>query len=262
MSANDRSIPLPQFSDQEEDYLMWKGKMRRFAMAKGIWIARLGGKPIPAHFKAMLRSMKYCTVTKQRGLILKPTGRWDGKDRTYLFEISGKSDSTYASCPSSRRSVSGWAAYLNGAAYTRKSKMQASVTLSVTEAEAVAAASCVADMIYGKEFLESIGLKVKLPMVLEMDNRGAVDLFNGWSVSGNTRHISTRICFIRELKEAGTLSIRWCPGAGNAADLFTKNLDRETFEKHAGEFITMEVVSKQDSATGDTATEPGGVLES
>jgi hypothetical protein len=140
--------------------------------------------------------------------------------------------------------------------------MQPFVTLSVTEAEAVAAASCVMDMIYGKEFLESLGLRVKLPMVLEMDNKGAVDLFNGWSVSGNTRHISTRICFIRELKEAGTLSVKWCPGASNAADLFTKNLDRETFERHAREFIDMDAEVEGCSDTGGAAPEPGGVLES
>jgi hypothetical protein len=129
------------------------------------------------------------------------------------------------------------------------------------EAEAMAAASCVMDMLYGKEFLESLGLQVKLPMVLEMDNKGAVDLFNGWSVSGNTRHISTRICFIRELKEAGTLNIKWCPGASNAADLFTKNLDRETFEKHAREFIDMDAETEGCSDTGGTAPEHGGVLE-
>ena len=98
-------------------------------------------------------------------------------------------------------------------------------------------------------------------MLLEMDNKGAVDLFNGWSVSGNTRHISTRICFIRELKEAGTLEVKWCPGASNAADLFTKNLERETFEKHAREFIDMDDASIGDSDTARAATEPGGGLE-
>ena len=224
-------------------------------------LSRFGGKPIPAHYKAMMRCMKYCTTTKRRGLKLQPYGKWDGKDRNYKFEIMGKSDSTYASCQESRRSVSGWAAYLNGAAYTRKSKMQPSVTMSVTEAEAVAAASCVMDMIYGKEFLESLGLQIKLPMVLKMDNKGAVDLFNGWSVSGNTRHISTRICFIRELKEAGILSIVWCPGAENAADLFTKNLDREAFEKHAREFIDIDAEIDLCSDAGGTAPEHGGVLE-
>ena len=39
MSAGDKSIPLPIFSGKEDDYLMWKGKMKGFAMAKGIWTA-------------------------------------------------------------------------------------------------------------------------------------------------------------------------------------------------------------------------------
>jgi tRNA U34 5-carboxymethylaminomethyl modifying GTPase MnmE/TrmE len=47
MSANDRSIPLPQFSGQEEDYLMWKGKMRGFAMAKDIWVAITDAGKLP-----------------------------------------------------------------------------------------------------------------------------------------------------------------------------------------------------------------------
>jgi hypothetical protein len=33
--------------------------------------------------------------------------------------------------------------------------------------------------------LESIGLKVELPMILEMDNKGAVDLVNTFSVGGH-----------------------------------------------------------------------------
>ena len=44
-------------------------------------------------------------------------------------------------------------------------------------------------MIYQKNTLESIGLRVELPMVLEMDNRGAIDLINSFSVGGRTRHI-------------------------------------------------------------------------
>jgi hypothetical protein len=40
-----------------------------------------------------------------------------------------------------------------------------------------------------KNFLESLGLKVKLPMVVEMDNQGAVYLANSWSVKSRTSHI-------------------------------------------------------------------------
>jgi hypothetical protein len=76
-----------------------------------------------------------------------------------------------------RRSVSGYATYLNGVAYTRKSKMQKFVTTSVTKAEGASASDCAKDMLYGMRFLESLNLKVKKPMHLFMDNRGAVDLF-------------------------------------------------------------------------------------
>jgi hypothetical protein len=56
--------------------------------------------------------------------------------------------------------------------------MQEAVTLSVTEAELVAATHCYQEMLYVKTVLESIKISVKLPMVLQMDNKGAKDLIN------------------------------------------------------------------------------------
>jgi hypothetical protein len=87
--------------------------------------------------------------------------------------------------------------------------MQKFVTLSTTEAECVATTECVQDMLFGKRFLEAMELKVKLPMTLYMDNRGGVDVLNSWSIAGNTRAISVRLAYLRELKEAGTLEIKW-----------------------------------------------------
>jgi hypothetical protein len=195
-------------------------------------VCRFGANPTRRHLKAMHRIMKYCVQTRDRGLLINPHGRWDGS-KDFLFEITGYSDSTYASCKDTFRSVSGWSAHLNGAPYVRKSKTQRFVTLSVTEAECVAAAACVQDMLYGKRFLESIELQVKLPMTLYMDNKGGVDVFNNWSTAGHTRAVSVRFAFIRELKEQGILQIKWIKGGNNPADMFTKNLDRKTFEKHA-----------------------------
>ncbi len=57
-------------------------------------------------------------------------------------------------------------------------------------------------MLYMKNVLESLGLKVKLPMVLEMNNQGAVYLANNLSFGGRTRHIDVPSVFLRELKEA------------------------------------------------------------
>ena len=52
------------------------------------------------------------------------------------------------------------------------------------------------------------GLKVKLPMVLYMDNKGGVNIFNNWSIAGNTRTVAVWFAYVRELKEAGILEIK------------------------------------------------------
>jgi hypothetical protein len=80
------------------------------------------------------------------------------------FEITGLSDSDYAKDMQTRKSVSGYATFLNEALVTEKSKMQECVTLLVTEAESVAATNFIEDMLYIRNILESMGLKIKLPM--------------------------------------------------------------------------------------------------
>ena len=67
----------------------------------------------------MLKVMKYCVSTDKFGLTLKPNN--------------------YTKDCESRRSVTGYCVFVNNAPVGMKSKMQEAVTLSVTEAELVAA---------------------------------------------------------------------------------------------------------------------------
>ena len=57
-----------------------------------------------------------------------------------------------------------------------------SVTLSVTEAELFAECEYAQDMIQINQNVMSLGLKVKTPIKLYMDNHGVVDLVNMLSV--------------------------------------------------------------------------------
>ena len=70
-----------------------------------------------------------------------------------------------------------------------------------------------------------------------MDNRGAIDLVNNWSVGGRTRHVEVKQYFLRDLKEQGLLKVEWIPTAENESDLFTKNLGGPEFNKHAKAFV-------------------------
>eukprot|EP01082_Thalassiosira_pseudonana_P005580 g5185.t1 g5185 contig19:116136-117317(-) len=123
----------------------------------------------------------------------------------FKWTISGRSDSNYAADIDDRRSVTGCHTFLNGAPVMFRSATQRFVTLSVTEAESAAGVTEAQDMLYAYNIIKSLGLKVELPMILEMDNKGAVDLANSWRIGGRTRHIDVRMHFLRELKSQGLL---------------------------------------------------------
>ena len=127
------------------------------------------------HYKAMLRIMKYCTLTPERGWTLRPNRKWNGLDKQFEFVIMGKSDSNYATCKETRKSVTGFVVYFEGTPVAVKSGMQCIVALSVSEAEVIAMVQCIQEMLYIKKLIESIELKVKTPMIIWVDNKAAVD---------------------------------------------------------------------------------------
>jgi hypothetical protein len=119
--------------------------------------------------RAMTKTMKYCVATKD----------------------------------DSKKPVNGWAVWLCNAPVSFKSKMMPIVALSVTEAELFAATRCAMDMLFVMRVLNSIGLEVELPMILEIDNKGAKDLTCNCAVGGRTRHLEVKQYFLRELRERG-----------------------------------------------------------
>lgn len=165
---------------------------------------------------------------------LQPKGVWDIK---HELEIKGVSDANYATDVDTRKSVSGFSVFLNGAPVSFKSVQQKVVTLSTTEAELYAITQCAQEMIFVMNVLESMELLVKKPMTLFCDNKGAVLLTHNWSVGGRTRHVEVRQYFLRDLKEMKILLCEWISGKQIASDIFTKNVDKATLEVHLPVFV-------------------------
>jgi len=191
------------------------------------------------HKKAMQQTMNYILHTRERGLCLQPT-MIINDPKTEFFYILGRADSNYATNAETRKSVSGLVVTLNGAPAVMRSIGQKIIALSVIEAELIALTQVVQEMLYIMRILESMNLKVKKTMLVESDNKGAIDICNSWTVGGRTKHIDTRYYFLRELKEEGVIKFNWIPGKENCADLFTKNLPNPIFTKHTGYFCTDE----------------------
>jgi hypothetical protein len=187
------------------------------------------------HVEAMHRAMRYAVASPNRGLTLAPFGTWNG-DPNFLFTIRGFADASNKPYQDTTTSVGGHAVFLQAAPISEKSKVQQSTSLSITEAELTSGTDCAQDMLFAMRVLESIGLKVDKPMILTIDNKGAVDYSNNWSAGGRMRHASIRLGFLRELKSENIVAVEWCQSADMPADLFTKNLAGPQFRKHVATF--------------------------
>jgi hypothetical protein len=123
----------------------------------------------------MYRVMNYCLNKIERGKVFRPRCFCKPENLAdFVFQLEGYSDSDYAKDPVQRCSVSGFCSFLEGCVLNTKSRMQPIVSLSVTEAELVAASECAQDLIYEKNVLELIGLKVELPIKLYINNSGCI----------------------------------------------------------------------------------------
>ena len=61
---------------------------------------------------------------------------------------------------------------------------------------------------------------------------------NNAKQSVRTKHIDVKYHFIREHVVDGVVEIVFVPSAENDSDIFTKNVSKETYRKHADKFMT------------------------
>eukprot|EP00957_Ditylum_brightwellii_P132688 10117733-Ditylum_brightwellii.AAC.1 len=96
-------------------------------------------------------------------------------------------------------------------------------------------------MMIALRIMNGMVLKVHLPMILYVDNKGANDFGHNWSVGGRTRHIEVKQYFLRKLRKAGIIECRWKSGNKMRSDIFIKNCPGLLFEKHASKFVCLAV---------------------
>ena len=92
-------------------------------------------------------------------------------------------------------------------------------------------------MIFIMNLLISFESKVKLLIIIKIDNKECIDLINNQSISGRTRKIDIRKNCLRELKEDGIIMPSQYPGKNNSSNLFMKNIGGPLFKKHLYEYV-------------------------
>ena len=187
-----------------------------------------------AAMKELMRTIKFVLSTKEWGLKVAPTTLTD------KWELKVYSDSDFAGDKDTRISVTGYILYLMGVPIAWRSKGQKGVTLSSSEAEYVALSEAVKEVKFAMHLIESMGLPIQYPIMVYVDNIGAMFMAENVTTSNRTKHVDTRYHFLREHVEDGIVKIQFVRSGDNDADVLTKNVNSDTFNQHRVKFMEEE----------------------
>ena len=87
------------------------------------------------------------------------------------------------------------------------------------------------------EILTSMGIKVKLPIVCRVDNVGAIFIAENVTATPKSKHIDTRAKYVMQFIADGFLKILFVKTDENLSDMFTKNVSRDTLERHIDSYV-------------------------
>lgn len=178
--------------------------------------------PKQEHWDAAMRVLRYLKSSPGQGIILP-------KDND--LNLVGYCDSDWASCPLTRRSVSGYLMKLGSAPISWKTKKQTTVSRSSGEAEYRAIAHATSEIIWLRSLLKCLQVDCDSPTSLHCDNQAALHLAANPIFHERTKHIEVDCHFIRDHLQAGTISTAYIPTKHQQADIFTKSLGGKHFSE-------------------------------
>ena len=138
--------------------------------------------------------------------------------------------------PDDGQSITGYLLFFMGVPIVWKSKTQNHVTLLSAEAEYVSSTELVKDMLYTRQILDFLKVKVELPMKVYIDNIGAIHMVRNNIGNAGTRHMNIKLHFVREL-HGDIVEYAFVRSEDNTSDILTKNPTRQEHERHAPKLV-------------------------
>jgi len=146
--------------------------------------------------------------------------------------LTGYSDADCARDVDDRHSTSGYVFTLGEGAISWYSGKQKGVSTSTTEAEYIALSYAVKEGIFLRQLLSEFeGVNCESPVLIQEDNQGALAISKNPVYYSKTKHIDVCYNFTREAVLNGQVKLKYCPTRDMIADICTKPLPHEHFEK-------------------------------
>ena len=171
--------------------------------------------PSRAHWRAAIRILRYLFTTADLAIVYHQSLR--------PVVVTGFADAAYAN-ELQQRSRYGHALYVANCIVCWLTKATTAVCLSTAEAEFIAAAEAVKDLLWLRNFLAELGFPQLQPSKLFEDNQACVAMVSNHVVTGRNRHFCVKMARLREQVANKIVSLVFVSGRNNVADIFTKVL--------------------------------------
>ncbi|KAL8107165.1 hypothetical protein AgCh_023827 [Apium graveolens] len=178
-------------------------------------------QPRQPHLAALKHTLCYVNHTIGQGILLKADAN---------ITLQALSDSGWAACVDSRKSVTGYILLLGSSSVTWKSKKQTTISRSSSEAEYRAMTSATSEVTWLVRLLADFGVHNLKPVTLHCDNQPAIHIAKNPVFHEHTKHIEINCHFTRDKVLEGLIQLTYLPTTSQLADLLTKSLPAPQFQ--------------------------------
>ncbi|KAL0384763.1 UNVERIFIED_CONTAM: Retrovirus-related Pol polyprotein from transposon RE1 [Sesamum radiatum] len=178
--------------------------------------------PRQPHWDAALYLVRYLKGSSTLGLFFAADSS---------LPLTAYSDSDWASCLDTRRSVTGYCIFLGASLISWKTKKQATVSRSSAEAEYRSMGSTVCELLWIGYILAEFGISLDSPIPFYCDNKAAIHITENPVFHERTKHLDIDCHLVRDQFKRGFILPQHVSSQHQPADLFTKSLPASPFAR-------------------------------
>ncbi|KAL0345252.1 UNVERIFIED_CONTAM: Retrovirus-related Pol polyprotein from transposon RE2 [Sesamum radiatum] len=170
-------------------------------------------QPRSSHWAAATHVLRYLWGTSAMGLFFPSCN---------TLQPSVFTDASWASCPDSRRSITGFCIFLGSSLVSWKTKKQPTVSRSSAEAEYRSMGAAVCELLWLSYLLRALNIPFRTPVSFWCDNKAAIHITANPVFHERTKHLDIDCHLVRDQFKLGLIRPSHVAGREQLADLFTK----------------------------------------